>query len=172
VPKIITAAELGLHFVDVGFGELGPEKFVTGHHSAGPKDRDLKHAIALTRQYHREHKAKGWGGLGYHFVISRGGAILCGRPTAMKGAHVGLNNTSNIGVLFHGTTGDKPTRAQKRSYRWLLRYAHTTRLGAAHRTDRDLRKAVLHGHNDWSGHESNECPGTHKQMIVSGGRRR
>lgn len=165
MPKVITASRLGLHFVDVGFGHLGPERFVTGHHSATPKDRNLEEAIAYVRRFHREHKAKGWGGLGYHYVIARSGAILCGRPTVMKGAHTGGHNTGNVGVMFIGTVGDKPTRAQARSYRWLLKHAHTSKMPAAHRTDRSLRAAGRRGHQDWPGHETNQCPGTHGRLI-------
>jgi hypothetical protein len=171
-PRIVRSSTIGLHFVDVGFGELGPELFVTGHHTAGVKDRNLAHAIALAREYHAEHKAKGWGGIGYHFMIARNGTILCLRPTRMKGAHVGLHNTDNVGVVCNGTVGDKPTWRQARSLRWLLAHAHTHHMPAAHRTDRSLTRAKLRGHNDWSGHETNACPGTHKPMYLSGGKHR
>ena len=172
MPTVVTAAKIGLHFVDVGFGALGPEEFVTGHHTAGPKDKGLADGIRLARQYHGEHKAKGWGGIGYHYMILRNGTILCLRPVVMKGAHVGLHNSENVGVVFNGTTGDRPTLRQMRSLRWLLRNAHTTKMPRAHRTDRPLSKARRRGHNDWPGHQTNACPGTHKTLILSGGAKR
>ncbi len=160
MPKIVTAKAQGLVFQNV-FGPLGPERHVTIHYTAGPEDRDVEHAKELNRSYHREHKAKGWGGIGYHFNITRAGHILCLRPTSLKGAHVGGWNSGNVGVMFHGTTGDKPTLAQKETLAWLLRNAHTRRLPAAHRTDRPLRMPYCdrRGHNQWPGHTSNSCPG-------------
>lgn len=166
-PKIVTAHQLGLRFANV-FGALGPEENLTGHHTAGPKDRDLEHAIALCRSYHNAHAAKGWGGEGYHWSIARDGTIIGLRPTALKGAHVGGHNSRNAGVMFHGTTGDKPTAAQRRSYAWLLANAHTSRMPKAHRTDRALTTAGRRGHKDWSGHASNACPGTHHDLILKG----
>ena len=168
MPKMITAAQQGLRFGNV-FGALGPELYVTGHHTAGPTDKSDAQAMSLNRSYHQAHAAKGWGGSGYHASISRRGTIMFLRPTALKGAHVGGHNSSNYGVMFHGTTGNRPTILQRRAYRWLLANAHTTKVPRAHRTDRDLRDAKRKGHNDWSGHESNQCPGTHKKMILNGG---
>lgn len=166
-PRIV---DLGLDFQNL-FGQLGPEVWVTGHHTAGPKDTSDKHCAALCRQYHAQHRSQGWGGIGYHFCISRRGTIFCLRPTVLKGAHVGGWNSNNLGVMFHGTTGDKPTKRQARSYRWLIRNAHTTRMPRGHRCDRKLptaRKRRRRGHNDWPGHSWNACPGTHKRLIVRG----
>lgn len=167
-PRIVTAAEMGLAFSN-RFGELGPERYVTGHHTAGPTDRDLDDAIRLCRQYHNQHASYHWGGAGYHYCVTRGGVILGLRPVRLKGAHVGGYNSENVGIMFHGTTGDKPTTAQRRAYKWLLANAHTRRMPAAHRTELDLRQARRRGHNDWPGHKSNACPGTHKPMILKGG---
>lgn len=170
-PRIITAAAAGLTFEN-RFGALGPELYLTGHHTAGPIPKTRDGEIALFRQYHAAHKAKGWGGEGYHYGLLRDGTLLCLRPTALKGTHVGLHNSNNIGVACHGTIGDKPTDAQMATFRWLLANAHTSAMPKAHRTDRDLRQATRRGHNDWSGHESNACPGTHKRMYLSGGQER
>lgn len=164
-PRIVVPS---LSFTDK-FGQLGPERFVTGHHTAGPTDKSLDDALRLDRQYHAEHAAKGWGGIGYHYNIARTGEIICLRPTILKGAHVGSSNSNNVGVMFHGTTGDRPTDAQRRSYAWLLANAHTDKLPPRHRTDLDLRKATRRGHNDWPTHTTNACPGTHKAMILAGG---
>ena len=164
MPRIKTAAQIGLRFSNL-FGQLGPEKYVTGHYTAGPKDTSDAHAMQLCRQYHAMHAGQGWGGMGYHFCITRKGTILGLRPTVLKGAHTGGWNTGNVGVMFHGTTGDKPTRAQARSYRWLLRYAHTSRMPAAHRTDLPLKRAQRKGHKQWPGHTTNGCPGLFLKLI-------
>jgi hypothetical protein len=168
-PRIVTAADIGLKF-DNKFGGLGPEHYVTGHHTAGPVDKNAPDAIAWAQVYHRAHAAKGWGGIGYHFMLARDGTLICLRPVTLKGAHVGGHNTSNVGVVCNGTVGDLPTEAQQRTFRWLLENAHT--LPKPHRTDLVLRRATRKGHNDWPGHESNACPGTHKRLYISGGESR
>jgi N-acetylmuramoyl-L-alanine amidase len=166
-PRIITARSLGLAFQNL-FGQLGPEQNVTGHHSAGARARNWREGVARVRQFHADHKAKGWGGIGYHFVIADDGTLICARPTILKGAHVGMHNTRNLGVNCPATTGDRPTRQQKATYQWLLANAHTAAMPKAHRTDRDLRQARLFGHRDWSGHHSNACPGTFYGMFKAG----
>jgi len=151
------------------FGALGAEHYVTGHWTAGPQDTSDKHAISLFRSYHQAHKAKNWGGAGYHYGITRAGNIVLLRPTALKGAHVGGKNSNNVGVVCHGTIGNAPNASQRRAFKWLLSHAHTRAMPSSHRTDRDLRVAKRMGHNDWSGHESNQCPGTYKRLYLSGG---
>jgi N-acetylmuramoyl-L-alanine amidase len=163
-PRIVTARSIGLAFQNL-FGQLGPESNVTGHHSAGARASNRQEGIARVKQFHADHKAKGWGGIGYHFVITDDGTLICARPTILKGAHVGGHNTENLGVNCPGTTGDRPTPEQKATYRWLVANAHTAALPKAHRADRDLRQARFFGHRDWSGHESNECPGTFYGMF-------
>lgn len=166
MPRFISARSQGLTFQNV-FGALGPERFVTVHHTAGPKDSSDEDAKRLVRQYHQAHKSKGWGGIGYSYCITRSGTILGLRPTNLKGAHVGGHNSGNIGVVFHGTTGDKPTRAQIKAFRWLLNHAHTKYVPSAHRTDRPLTRGSCKRlqHNEWSGHRSNACAGTIGRAI-------
>lgn len=161
MPKIITAAQQGLAFQNL-FGPLGDEFYVTAHHTAGPRDRSDRHAMELNERYHREHAAKRWGGIGYHFNIATSGTLICLRPVALKGAHVGGYNSHNVGVMFHGTLGHTVTKAQIDTFLWLLRNAHKRAMPPAHRTDLRLRKPFARrlGHHDWPGHESNACPGT------------
>jgi hypothetical protein len=164
-----------LRFQNV-FGELGPEHWVTGHWTAGPVDDSLEEALTLCRAYHADHRAKGWGGIGYHFCFPRTQyAIICLRPTILKGAHVGSWNTGNVGAMFHGgyPPGSKPTMTTKQgeAFHWWLLNAHTRAMPAAHRTDRKMNKpsSGRRGHNDWPGHESNQCPGSYKREIIHGG---
>jgi hypothetical protein len=140
-PKVITQ---NLSFTNV-FGGLGTVKFLTAHHSAGPVDLSDEHAKSLNAQYHRDHANKGWGGIGYHYNITRNGTIIRLRPKWMKGAHVGGWNTGNLGVMFHGNYETaQPNAAQLRSYRWLVQ---------------QVGNPARRGHKDWSGHASNLCPG-------------
>lgn len=165
MPRLIDARLNITHL----FGQLGPELHVTGHHTAGPKDKSTEHALQLCRSYNEQHKNQGWGGIGYHVCITRKGRILLLRSTVSKGAHVGGHNSNNLGIMFHGTTGDKPTIRQRRALKWYLAHAHTQRLPRKYRTDRDLRRARRFGHRDWAGHAGNACPGTHYRLIKSGG---
>ncbi len=166
-PQIITARSIGLAFQNL-FGELGPELSLTGHYSAGARAADWRQGVERAKSFHAFHRGKGWGGVGYHFIISDDGALICARPTLLKGAHTGAHNTSNLGVNCPGTTGDDPTPEQRATYRWLLENAHTDALPAAHRSDRDLRQARLFGHRSWSGHETNACPGLFLEMYRAG----
>lgn len=151
------------------FGALGPELYVTGHWTAGAPDESDKHAIAMLTGYHYAHRAKGWGGEGYHFAITRKGNIVLLRPATMKGAHTGNHNSNNVGVVCCGSWGSHPTVAQRRAFKWLLANAHTRKMPRSHRTDRDLRRAKRYGHKDWPGHSSNACPGTYHRLYRSGG---
>jgi hypothetical protein len=175
--RLYTARQQGLSFQNL-FGQLGPEHFVSGHHTAGPVDHSLAEAMRLCRQYHAQHKAQGWGGIGYHVCIPRHQGpkgelrILLLRPLVLKGAHVGGHNTSNVGIMFHGTLGNHPSIHQMRALQWYLNNAHTRRIPPAHRSDRNLRGATRKGHKDWSGHQSNACPGGFHTLILSGGKRR
>lgn len=170
-PVVISAAQQGIVPSPV-FGGLGTITYVTGHHTAGPIDRSREDAIRLNRAYHDAHAANGWGGIGYHYNLARDGTILCLRPIAQKGAHVGGHNTGNVGITCHGTVGDRPTLAQKRALRWLLANAHTSKMPAPHRSPVPLSGKPRRGHNDWPGHTSNACPGTHKTLYLSGGAKR
>lgn len=157
-PRIITARDMGLGVQNL-FGQLGPETRVSCHYTAGPQDRSDQHAIDLCRQYHAYHRSLGWGGIAYHFCVTRKGTILGLRPTLLKGAHTAYTNSNCIGIMVHGTTGGRMTEAQRRSVRWLLRNAHKRTMPAAHRTDRRLYKADIRGHNQWP-RQSTSCPGT------------
>lgn len=166
-PRIITADELGLQFRDV-FGPLGPARHVTGHFSAGPRAGDWRQGASLARRLHVEHLDAGWGGCGYHFLITDDGSLLCLRPAELQGAHVGGHNAGNVGVVCGGTSGHRPTRAQRETYAWLVANAHTDAIPEEHRVGEDLSEGVLHVHHAWHGHSTNPCAGWFEQMFLAG----
>lgn len=53
----------------------------------------------------RWHRTKGWGMIGYHWVIDRNGAIAKGRDESMVGAHAAGHNTGSIGICLLGGHG-------------------------------------------------------------------
>jgi hypothetical protein len=166
-PRILAADEIGLEFRDV-FGPLGPARNLTGHFSAGPRAGDWRQAVTVARRLHVEHLDLGWGGCGYHFLIADDGTLLCLRPAELQGAHVGGHNGENIGVICAGTAGHRPTRAQRETYSWLLRRAHTDALPSAHRPAGELAAAELHVHHVWHGHSTNPCAGWFEEMFLAG----
>ncbi|MFK7988519.1 MAG: N-acetylmuramoyl-L-alanine amidase, partial [Sandaracinaceae bacterium] len=46
--------------------------------------------------------SRGWCDVGYHFLVGQDGRVYEGRPLNLLGAHVGRNNTGNIGISFIG----------------------------------------------------------------------
>lgn len=167
-PKIVTARSMGLNFHQNQLTPLGPEKIVAGHYSATPTAKDWQEGVKAVRSFHRSHKARGWAGIGYHYVIPNDGAILCGRSTLHKGAHVLNHNSGAIGVNMPGTTGDTPTKRQARSFNWLLHNAHTSAMPRAHRTDVNLSTLPRKGHKEFPG-QSTSCPGAYLGMYRRGG---
>lgn len=99
----------------------------------------------------RWHRAKGWDGCGYHFVIGIHGEIWLGRSITQIGAHTAGYNAESIGVCYIGgldsLTGkpcDTRTEAQNESFKVLLRLLH-----------RMFPEATLHGHKEFA---NKACP--------------
>lgn len=126
-----------------------PIKYIVLHYSATYPDQDLGVA-----DIDRMHKARGWAGVGYHYVIKRDGTVQKGRPDTTVGAHVSGHNTGSLGICCIGgierSTGpnvgvDNRTEAQK---------------AATIRVVRDLLNqhpgAQVVGHRDLS---PTQCPG-------------
>ena len=56
---------------------------------------------------------RGWGDIGYHFIVDRAGRIWEGRPIEYQGAHVSENNEHNVGILVLGNfEKQSPSNAQ------------------------------------------------------------
>lgn len=78
---------------------------VTIHCSATPNGKPIS-LVALEK----DHRARGFGGVGYHVVIMPDGARTYTRGLNQKGAHVAGHNEGNIGICLVGT--DKFTKEQ------------------------------------------------------------
>ncbi len=59
-------------------------------------------AAARIDTIRRAHQAKGWGDVGYHFVIDPAGRVWEGRLLQFQGAHVKDQNPGNIGIVCLG----------------------------------------------------------------------
>jgi hypothetical protein len=169
-PRIVTARSMGLEFRANQLAAMGPETSVVGHYSAGARAKNAQQGIARAKSFHADHLGRGWAGIGYHYVISDDGAIICCRSTFHQGAHVDSNNKGRIGVNMPGTltetVRDKPTRRQARAFNWLLNNAHTDAMPRAHRTDVDLSTVPILVHKELM---ATSCPGLFMGMYKRGG---
>ena len=97
-----------------------------------------KDGVAKSREdLVREHQARGFRTIGYHWVVEPDGRIVAGRPEAEIGAHVEGHNADTIGVCMIGTKAFKPAA-------WASLAALVKRLQAAH------PGAKVCGHRDYS----------------------
>lgn len=78
----------------------------------------------------RWHRANGWNGIGYHYVVRLDGSYALGRPVTAKGAHCPQEsmNSRSIGICYIGgyaadgkTPKDTRTEAQKKTLITLIR---------------------------------------------------
>ncbi|NOS68133.1 MAG: hypothetical protein HOO67_07300 [Candidatus Peribacteraceae bacterium] len=133
------------------------------HHTAiavaGDKRSGLEKMRALY-QYHAQNR--GWGDIGYHYVIDDQGQIYEGRAGGdfVVGGHVYCNNVGTVGISLMGNFDkEQPTQDQAKSLQWLLQ------LLAQKYNINTSRDAVFHGKtlSPIVGHRqlvSTDCPGT------------
>lgn len=116
------------------------------HCAATPEGRD--YTVAQIDQWHR---ARGFRGVGYHWVVYRDGSVHPGRPEADQGAHCTGHNAQSIGVCYIGgcakdgkTPKDTRTTAQKAALEKLVKELLKRYPGA-----------TVHGHNEFA---AKACP--------------
>ena len=97
------------------------------------------------------HKANGWSGVGYHFVVKIDGTVQVGRPLDKIGAHTKGKNQGSIGVCYIGGMNaedrkpkDTRTEAQKEALIDLCEGLSLTFGGL-----------TVYGHNEFS---TKSCP--------------
>lgn len=104
--KRVTVVDYGLDF-----SSLAPRAVtnkIVIHHTGNSVDDDLS-----AEQIHASHKAQGWVGIGYHFVIRKDGTVELGRPDWAVGAHAEGFNYCSIGIHACGNFNlAEPTEAQ------------------------------------------------------------
>mgnify|MGYP000947033114 FL=1 len=109
------------------------------------------------------HKANGWEGIGYHYVIRLNGQIEEGRALEKAGAHVKGFNANSIGICLSGHGDISPmTIQQEESLKQLLQ----------HLKDKYPKASIL-GHNevntlttDPKYRTNKTCPGTKISMPL------
>lgn len=96
------------------------------------------------------HKANGWKGIGYHYVVLLDGTVEKGRDDEEIGAHTTGLNSNSIGICYiggldkNGKAKDTRTNEQKEALWDLLRQLLNK-----------YPKATIWGHRDFA---SKDCP--------------
>lgn len=126
---------------------LGEVKYLTIHCAATPEGRDVKASTI-----NEWDKAK-FGQISYHWIVELDGKMVRSLKDTEKGAHVGRNNTGNIGICYVGgmdkdmkKAKDTRTEAQKKSILTLIR-TYKER----------YPNITIRGHRDWPG-VTKACP--------------
>lgn len=76
--------------------------FIVIHCSATGPNADIGRA-----EIDQWHKARGWTGIGYHYVIRRDGTVESGRKENSVGAHAQGVNSTSIGICLVGGVNAK-----------------------------------------------------------------
>lgn len=135
---------------------------VSIHHTFLPAD-DGPDPAARVRQMQNYHMdSNGWCDIGYHFIISQSGKIYQGRDDERRtGAHVGGQNTGNVGISFIGDyTSDQPPQAQVDAAVRLLSWIKQT-------YNIPWTRDNVKGHRQWPG-QSTSCPGDNLLDKIDG----
>ena len=63
----------------------------------------------------RDHRARGFANIGYHYYITRDGVVHAGRPLYQEGAHARGYNKYSIGICYEGGLDDTGRPADTRT---------------------------------------------------------
>lgn len=102
--------------------KMRPINCVIVHCTATPAGREVTAA-----EVDKWHRAQGWAGIGYHYLIRLDGTVEEGRPLDTPGAHCRGHNAASVGVCYAGglaadgkTPADTRTPAQRAALRTVL----------------------------------------------------
>jgi hypothetical protein len=81
-----------------------PVRYITVHHDGMDPFHatDARSTTMRLEKIRMAHRGKGWGDIGYHYIVDRDGRVWQGRPLNWQGAHVKDHNEGNIGVVALG----------------------------------------------------------------------
>jgi hypothetical protein len=109
----------------------------------------------------RWHREKGWGLIGYHWVIDRNGVITKGRDENIPGAHVAGHNTGSIGICLIGGHGSSENDHFRDNYTAEQEMALLNLIEDI-KTRADIK--FVRGHNEVS---AKACPGFNVQRWLA-----
>ncbi len=130
-----------------------PWRWITVHHSVvRTEDTSAAASFDTVRGIQRDHMdSKGWGDIGYHFLIDPAGRVIEGRELTWQGAHAGgQNNIGNVGICLLGNFDeDQPSRAS---------IASLDRLVLELQQKLGIPRLNVRPHRAW---KETACPGRH-----------
>lgn len=137
------------------FGELSDRRstdMIVIHHTGNPYDDDLSAA-----EIHASHRAQGWAGIGYHYVVRKDGSIEAGRPHWTVGAHAYGENYHTIGIHVCGNFElAEPTGAQIEALAMLI-------ANVCHDYGLPIDEDHVVGHRDLM---ATACPGANLYVLL------
>ncbi len=96
---------------------------ITVHHSAGSPSHTDANILSQISGWETLHVGKGFGRMGYHWVINSEGTIVEGQGTELVGSHTLNNNQNNVGICLAGNFDiQQPTDKMLRSLASLMAY--------------------------------------------------
>ncbi len=150
---VISRADWGARNPDKICGNIVAPYRISIHHTALPASDggDPEARMRQMQAYHID--TNGWCDIGYHFVVSQSGNIYQGRSDERRpGAHVGNQNSGNVGISLIGDySGTEPGATQLSSTVEIVRWVAET-------YEIPLTRDVVKGHREWPG-QSTGCPG-------------
>lgn len=137
-----------------------PVKYITVHHDGLPRpltSTDETVSKARIETIRNGHRGKGWGDIGYHFVIDRNGRVWEGRAINWQGAHVEKCNEGNIGICCMGNFDEQaPSSAQLAGLERQLKVLMVMY---------GVPKSRVYTHQEWPSAKT-ACPGKSMQAKV------
>jgi hypothetical protein len=139
-----------------------PVQRITLHHDGMPPVSIRSRADAARRleQIRLGHLGRGFGDIGYHFIVDPQGNVWQGRPLQWQGAHVKDQNPGNLGILCLGNFEvQRPTQAQLATLR---------RFVASQMATYNVTTSRVHTHKELA---QTACPGRNLQPAIVSMRR-
>jgi N-acetylmuramoyl-L-alanine amidase len=127
--------------------ELGPIKYLTIHCAATPEGRDVK-----AETIEQWDIAK-FGQKSYHWIVGLDGQTHRSLSDLVKGAHVGKNNSGNIGICYVG--GMDADMRKAKDTRTPRQRASLHSLVSNYKAR--FPNIIIRGHRDWPGVKK-DCP--------------
>lgn len=137
-------------------------KFIVIHCSA----TSVKTPDIGAEEIERWHRARGFNGIGYHFVIKRDGTVQNGRSLDIPGAHVEGYNSVSIGICLVG--GIDTSKLMKPEANFTNQQYDSLRLLLATLQPR-FPAAKVQGHRDFP-NVAKACPSFDVQHWLKTGR--
>lgn len=139
---------------------MGSIRRITVHHEGSTPVTFTDPAATIRRlegirRYH--FRERGWGDIGYHYVIDRSGYIWAARDLSYQGAHVKDHNERNLGIMVLGNFDEQ--RPSVEQFNTLQRAVATFMRGY------DVPLQRVYTHRELTpGHT--ECPGRYLQQYM------